>query len=228
MTALQRNRSNARSVLVWCLVAAGTGLAGCSAGVAVNAPFDESTGPSGGGGASSSGGADPSAEGGSSQALDAAGGAGGDAASGGSSSGSSGGGSSSSSSGSGAGAADAGGADAAADSAARTGDGGASLGYAANVAPILNPNCTNACHGGAGGLTIGYASIVNVKSGELASVNYVTPGAPGNSYLYCKVNPGDTACAGISITGTSMPPGGMLSAGNLNTIKNWIQQGAMP
>ncbi|MBV9949131.1 MAG: hypothetical protein JOZ69_19945, partial [Myxococcales bacterium] len=95
-----------------------------------------------------------------------------------------------------------------------------------NIAPIMQASCIS-CHGGAGGLTISYANLVRVPSQEVRALDYVTPGSPGTSYFYCKINPTDTACT-MPITGSQMPPGPALSTGNLNLIKNWIQQGAMP
>ena len=62
-------------------------------------------------------------------------------------------------------------------------------------------------------------------------MNYVTPGDPGHSYFWCKVNPTDAACtsAGTTISGSRMPLGGpFIDATNLATIKTWITQGAAP
>jgi hypothetical protein len=122
-----------------------------------------------------------------------------------------------------------------------TGDGGgtatdaaggadaATVRYSLSVLPILT-NCQNSCHGGCGGLMISYASIVNVKSGQAATLNYVTPNDPGHSYLWCKVNPTDVDCtnARTVIVGSRMPLGGAaLAATDLSSIKTWIQQGAL-
>jgi hypothetical protein len=159
--------------------------------------------PSGSSGSSSSGG-------GPSGSSSSSGGGGPSSSSGG---GSSGGGSSSSGS--------SGGRDAGADATT-------TVRYSTTIGPILDNNCTNVCHGGCGGLSISYANIVNVKSGEVTSLNYVTPNDPGHSYLFCKVSPNDVTCtsAGTTITGSKMPPGGNLSAANLASIKTWIQGGA--
>ena len=129
--------------------------------------------------------------------------------------------------------ADAGSVDASTDSGAGL-DGGARtdggpVRYATTVAPLLDGNCTNACHGGCGGLTISYASIVNVKSGQVPRLNYVTPKDAGHSYLWCKVSPTDVDCtrAGTTIINARMPLGGpYLSAADSTTIKTWILQGA--
>ncbi len=70
-----------------------------------------------------------------------------------------------------------------------------------------------------------------MTSGEAPSLNYVTPGDPGHSYFWCKLNPSDADCAsaGTVITGVRMPFGGpYLQAADLATVKTWIQQGAPP
>jgi hypothetical protein len=165
------------------------------------------------------------------------GGGSGSGSSSGSAGGSSSGGASGSSSGSGS-SGGSGGADGGRDAGVGSGmDAGGSMETAAptvlfttSIAPIVNPTCRDACHGGCGGLTIAYANIVNVKSGEVPSINYVTPNDPGHSYLWCKVNPTDTDCvnARTVIMGVRMPADGppYLSASNLNLIKMWIQQAA--
>ncbi|MDP9150564.1 MAG: hypothetical protein M3O36_11575, partial [Myxococcota bacterium] len=76
-----------------------------------------------------------------------------------------------------------------------------------------------------------YAMVVNVKSGQVARLNYITPRDPGHSYLWYKINPTDTDCtrAGTTITGKRMPPPNApaLPASNLAAIKSWIVQGAL-
>jgi hypothetical protein len=182
------------------------------------------SGASASGSGSGSGGVISSSSSGSASTSSSSGSVGADGGAGGSGSGS---GSNSSSSGSGGGM-DAGvrpGMDASAPMEAA-----ATLHFATNIAPIVNPTCRDACHGGCGGLTIAYANIVNVKSGEVPSINYVTPSDPGHSYLWCKVNPTDTDCvtARTVIMGVRMPADGppYLSASNLTLIKTWILQGA--
>jgi hypothetical protein len=108
-------------------------------------------------------------------------------------------------------------------------DSAATVHYATQIGPLLDRNCTSACHGGCGGLNISYANIVNVASGQVPSLSYIAPNDPGRSYLFCKVAPQDAACtgAGTMIRNSRMPPGGpYLSAANLSLIKTWIQQGA--
>jgi hypothetical protein len=109
------------------------------------------------------------------------------------------------------------------------GDAAATVRYSLSVLPILT-SCQTSCHGGCGGLTISYANMVNVKSGQVATLNYITPNDPGHSYLWCKVNPTDIDCtnAGTVIVGARMPlVGGPLAAADLSSIKTWIQQGAL-
>jgi hypothetical protein len=105
------------------------------------------------------------------------------------------------------------------------------LGYAANISPIIRSFGCSGCHPNAGSLTVSYATLVNVSAVELPSIDYVTPGDPGHSYFWCKVNPTDAACAaaGTAISGSRMPLGGpYIDATNLATIETWIMQGANP
>ena len=109
-------------------------------------------------------------------------------------------------------------------------DAGGIIRWSTDVQPLLDSNCTNACHGGCGNLVISYSMIVNVKTGEIPRLNYITPRDPGHSYLWCKVNPTDVDCtrAGTTILPQPMPLGGPpLSAQSLAIIKAWIVQGAL-
>jgi Fibronectin type III domain len=106
---------------------------------------------------------------------------------------------------------------------------GSTVGYSTNIQQAIFTAgyfCTT-CHGGAGGLTLAYDNIVSVPAMEDSTIDYITPGDPGHSYLWCKVNPTDTDCAtaGTVIIGRQMPLGGQpLSSTDLVTLKTWIQQ----
>jgi hypothetical protein len=87
-------------------------------------------------------------------------------------------------------------------------------------------NCTG-CHGASGGLAIACGNIVNVPSLEAPAADYVKPGDPGHSYLWCKVNPTDVDCvdAGTTISGSQMPfAAPPISASDTTSLKTWIQE----
>jgi len=79
------------------------------------------------------------------------------------------------------------------------------------------------------------AALVNVASPEVPSMKYVLPGDPHNSYILRKLDETDPGC-GLACTDpamyaggckTRMPNGGNpLPADQLNTIRDWIIQGA--
>ncbi len=84
----------------------------------------------------------------------------------------------------------------------------APVSYASTIQPILNSSCTG-CHGSAAGVTLtSYATTISV----------VTPGNASGSLLY------------KSLTGdgvTRMPMGSPLSASQIQSVANWINQGAL-
>lgn len=91
--------------------------------------------------------------------------------------------------------------------------------------------CTTGCHAGAAPagsldlstLTKAYNGMVNITSGECATAQYVVPGSSSTSYLYQKLV-GTWPCG----SGSQMPKTGTkLNATQLNTVKNWIDQGAL-
>ena len=69
---------------------------------------------------------------------------------------------------------------------------------------------------------------MNVSAGESAALYYVAPGDPTDSFLAAKIN-----YAGLFATkgkGSVMPApstGSTLSQAEINTIANWIAQGAV-
>jgi hypothetical protein len=108
------------------------------------------------------------------------------------------------------------------------------LSFAADIQPIFNANCGGTeCHEVRTPALIsnGYAAIVDVFPLSGASVPYVTPSEPENSYLMHKLdgthtldqNAGGCGCGG---NGSSMPPTGMLDPGTRNIVRAWIEQGA--
>jgi hypothetical protein len=107
--------------------------------------------------------------------------------------------------------------------------GGGALAWEADVyTPIIAPTCT--CHAaGSGGLVMGdtaasaYAALVGVASTNGGGLNYVEPGNSAMSYMYHKVNNTQADVGGV---GGRMPLGGMLEQAQIDTIKQWIDDGA--
>ncbi|WP_394848913.1 hypothetical protein LZC95_15850 [Pendulispora brunnea] len=109
-----------------------------------------------------------------------------------------------------------------------------------NVAPILQNSCAfSSCH--AAGTTNGVVfagdpaavrtSLVNVKAPQLPTMNFVTPGDPGQSYIMHKLD-GDqkqfaAGCSSEPDCGSQMPLGQpQLPESTRNTIRRWISEGA--
>ncbi len=109
---------------------------------------------------------------------------------------------------------------------------GAEPTFADVVSKVITPTCF--CHNAApndaanGGLSMmagmEYASIVGVKSNQLATMNLVTASDPDNSYLYLKVINKHLDAGG---SGDVMPLGAMLSADKALIIEEWIAAGAL-
>ena len=107
-------------------------------------------------------------------------------------------------------------------------DAGPTVSFAADVQPIFNARCGTACHGTtnpSGGLSLtaasSYGELVNVPGVNSACRDLVRvePGEPTSSLLYRKIT--GTAC------GTRMPQNGAaLSAAQIDTIEQWIFEGA--
>lgn len=88
---------------------------------------------------------------------------------------------------------------------------------------IFTPTCAiTGCHNGSErpnlSSGVAYNNIVNVKSTQ--SSDYVEPGDPDNSYLYRKLT-------GVNISGALMPRGSSLSAAVADSIRIWIENGAL-
>jgi hypothetical protein len=112
------------------------------------------------------------------------------------------------------------------------GDGGTPT-LSGSVQPILNDNCAGStCHIGNASpphglnLTSGqtHGNTVNVPSAQVLTMNRVEPGQPDMSYLVHMVQ---GTFASVGGAGPQMPLGaGALSQGQINTIRDWITDGA--
>ncbi len=108
---------------------------------------------------------------------------------------------------------------------------GGNVSFSSDVQKIFTTNCAlSGCHATAStsagnqNLSAGqaYNNIVNVKSYEVPSYVRVKPFSSDSSYLYMKI----TGASGIS--GAQMPYGkAPLQSSDIQTIKNWIDQGAL-
>ena len=95
-------------------------------------------------------------------------------------------------------------------------------------ASMFTPICST-CHTGIGtvppgalNMTAGhtYASLVGVASGEQATVKFIAPGDPTNSYVIQKLE------GAATISGVRMPAGGpYLSQATINQVAAWISAG---
>lgn len=96
----------------------------------------------------------------------------------------------------------------------------AQIDYSSQVQPIFDSNCI-ACHGGTSGVTVtDYASVMG-SIGVQYGGPIVIPTDTANSPLWDKINPNPQY-------GSRMPFGGTLSSENINTIGQWILEGALP
>jgi hypothetical protein len=103
----------------------------------------------------------------------------------------------------------------------------ASPSFATHIQPIFTNSCSlSSCHNASssrGGLSLAagqaYANLVNINAIAEAGKIRVIPNDADNSYLLIRLE-------GRQSVGGKMPPGGSLSANRIQTIKNWINQGA--
>ena len=90
---------------------------------------------------------------------------------------------------------------------------------------VFNSSCAlSGCHTGSRRPDLrtdnSFASILNVASSR--GIPYITPGDPGNSYLYIKV------AGSTGISGGLMPRGrSALSSSVLEAMREWIESGAL-
>lgn len=112
------------------------------------------------------------------------------------------------------------------------------LGFEVDIQPIFDEHCVAACHEPTGewGFLLdlsgsAYAAIVGVASPQLPVLSHVEPGDPQSSYLWRKLSNTQAAAGG---SGLPMPKArvGMsattLTQEQLDTIEQWILQGASP
>ncbi len=116
--------------------------------------------------------------------------------------------------------------------------------FKTNIMEIFFENCASAsCHGGTpptGGLALGgmeadapatYKALVNVMSGDLPTMPYVTPGMYSESYLMHKVDADqcyfDEQCVGHMCLASMPNLGTTLPVGTRDILRRWIFQGAM-
>lgn len=106
--------------------------------------------------------------------------------------------------------------------------------YMTQIQPIWDMRCVTGCHIESGiaqtdgpilTSTASYADLVDAPSPTVAGIDEVEPGDPDKSYLWHKLNGTQANVGGL---GLQMPQGGMLTTDELNLIKAWIEQGAMP
>jgi hypothetical protein len=106
--------------------------------------------------------------------------------------------------------------------------------FAQDVEPLLNANCTGGgCHTAQNAqptqkrmpLVTGqsYASIVNVSSLQLPSMDRIEPGQPDRSYLIHKLQGTHQQQGG---QGQQMPLGSALSQAQIDMLRRWVTQGA--
>lgn len=110
-----------------------------------------------------------------------------------------------------------------------TGPGNGGSSFSQDVNPIFGAEgcSTGNCHGGgAGGLTLtasaatNYGNLVDVPAGSAPTFLLVEPNNSTDSYLVMKLE-------GRQVSGSQMPlGGGALSAGQISTIRGWIDAGA--
>ncbi len=101
---------------------------------------------------------------------------------------------------------------------------------------VVGPTCAS-CHGGSGGLSglgdcqTGHASLVDIASSELPTMDRVEPGDPATSWLMHKLDGTHGAftaqCVG-GFCGGSMPlGGGLLPLPTRDAVRGWITNGAV-
>jgi hypothetical protein len=106
--------------------------------------------------------------------------------------------------------------------------GGFAPDFSAIQANVFSPTCaTSTCHAGgapAAGLNLesanSYTMLVGIQSSQDAGLMRVQPGDPDNSYLIQKLE-------GTASGGGSMPPSGALDQATIDTIRQWITDGAI-
>jgi hypothetical protein len=95
-------------------------------------------------------------------------------------------------------------------------------------ADVFTPSCAfSSCHGSVaeGGLSLeegnAWAELVDVESEDAPGNTRVVPGDADSSYLMAKLN-GDA-----DIEGDPMPPSGGLTDAQIQSVRDWINAGAL-
>lgn len=91
--------------------------------------------------------------------------------------------------------------------------------YINDVQPIFNASCTS-CHGISGGVNLNSYQSLIASDGNFYGTNLVVPGDAAASGLVDKIEANPDF-------GTRMPQGGTLSGNQIETIKAWINEGAL-
>lgn len=115
---------------------------------------------------------------------------------------------------------------------------GTTLSHAADIQPIWDAKCVDACHDPTGewGFILdmsgdAYGVLVDQPASQLASMSYVTPGDPDASYLWHKIA---NTQASVGGSGLPMPKARMgmaadtMTQAELDMIEEWIAGGAPP
>jgi hypothetical protein len=94
--------------------------------------------------------------------------------------------------------------------------------FSTDIQPIFTSTCVS-CHPNSGNLDLtngnAYNNIVNVNASGYSG-KLIIPNDVENSILYKKID-------GSRVFGSNMPLGTSLSSGQINTIKQWIIEGAL-
>ena len=120
--------------------------------------------------------------------------------------------------------------------------------FKSDVMPIFTQSCAfTSCHGMPGGTNQGIflgqkppvvndpsmirMGLVGKKSGELASMDFVAPGDPAQSYVMHKIDGDncvfDKMCTSGSCQATMPQAGDLLPVESRDTVRRWIAQGAL-
>ena len=96
----------------------------------------------------------------------------------------------------------------------------AQIDYATQVQPIFDDKCTSCHYDGLSGVTLSsYRTTMN-SVGDQYEMNIVTPGEPDNSPLIDKIEPDPEY-------GSRMPQSSTLSEAQIDTIRQWVAEGAL-
>jgi hypothetical protein len=113
---------------------------------------------------------------------------------------------------------------------------GSDLSHAADIQPIWDEHCVDACHepGGQWGTFLdltadAYDRIVDVAAPQFTDLDHIEPGNPSRSYIWHKINGTQVMAGGSGVMMPSARPGmdaTVLTQDQLDTIEAWINAGA--